>query len=149
MRELIDTVVEFDAQVTNLNEDIADLSEQLNTTNDDLNGAVIDFDRIITGLKGEITGLKETLKEALKGEEIKKNGGVDQLSNMQNLYAVNCIYGGKVDKIRCQTANGDDEWWRLSFSKDAVISQIVIYFEVRSVYMGRRVCIMDTEGNTV
>jgi len=127
--DLIGAVVEFDAQVTNLNEEIADLGGQLNTATDDL--------------EGKIKFLEEALEEALKVEEIQFSAVASQASLPYPKHGpINCIDGRQTG--HCHT----DGWWKLRFTNDVVITRIVIYSEARMNYTaGNRVTILSAYGN--
>jgi len=171
--------VEVEGKVAYLNEEIADLGGQLNTTTDDLNdldkavtgleekvdGAVIGLeekvDGAVIGLEEKVTGavtgleekiklLEEALEVTLKMGEIQFFGVASQSSTFKEDVATNCIDGMKSDIVRCHTLGEDNEWWKLTFTKDVVINRIMIYSESRMKYTaGKRVSILSSAGDIV
>jgi len=171
--------VEVEGKVAYLNEEIADLGGQLNTTTDDLNdldkavtgleekvdGAVIGLeekvDGAVIGLEEKVTGavtgleekiklLEEALEVTLKMGEIQFFGVASQSSTHKEDVATNCIDGMKSDIVRCHTLGEDNEWWKLTFTKDVVINRIMIYSESRMQYTaGNRVSILSATGDIV
>jgi len=182
--------VEVEGKVSKLNEEIADLGGQVDTTTDGLNvldeavtgleekiklleealevalNDLNDLDEEVTGLEekhdGAVTGLEEKIKlleEALevtlKMGEIQFFGVASQSSTHKIDVAANCIDGmGQGDIGRCHTWDsygGDaDPWWKLTFTKDAVINRIMIYsYPQMKFTAGIRVSILSATGDIV
>jgi len=88
--DLSDAVVEFDAQVTNLNVDLADLGGKLNTTTndlDDLNGAVVEVEGKVAELNGAVINVDGTvigLKEKLDGTVVNVTGLDEDITDLSS-----------------------------------------------------------------